>query len=61
MSSYDATDVVTEAIGAAVIRAGIVGVRTLPESDEQLALDIIGALEAAGYRIVRSTADGEQS
>jgi hypothetical protein len=60
MSSYDAVDVVTESIRGAVTRAGLLGVRTLPESDEQLALDIISALEGAGYRIVRREDEGNQ-
>ncbi len=52
MSSYNASNVIAEAIATAVVRAGTVALRTLPETDEQVALDIIDALEAAGYRIV---------
>ncbi|HEY1604190.1 MAG TPA: hypothetical protein VGF77_01170 [Allosphingosinicella sp.] len=54
MSSYDAVSVIEAAIAASVVPAGIARLRVLSDSDEQVALTIVDALETAGYRIVRA-------
>ena len=54
MSSYDATAVIASAIQS-VIRQPIGSPRMLLDTDEQVALTIIDALEAAGFEIVRRT------
>jgi len=52
MSSYDATPVIAAAISSKVAHP-ITSFRLLPLSDEELALDIIEAIESAGFKIVR--------
>lgn len=52
MSSYDATAVIAQAIRSAVAQP-LGSMRFLPQSDEEVALSIIDALERAGFRIVR--------
>ena len=52
MSSYEATAVIASAIQS-VIRQPIGAPRILLDSDEQVALTIIDALEAAGFEILR--------
>ena len=52
MSRQDVVAIIERTIREAVIKAGSFGVRTLPESNEQVALDVVDALEAAGYEIV---------
>jgi hypothetical protein len=54
----DAMGVIERAIAAAVVPGGLVRIRTLPLTDEQLALGILDALEAEGLRIVGAT-EGE--
>jgi len=51
MSSYDATGVIEAQLGAEAVLVGALRVR--PATDEQIALSIIDALEAAGFEIVR--------
>jgi hypothetical protein len=53
MSSYDATPVIAAAIKSAVAHP-LGSMRFLPDSDEDVALVVIDALEAAGFEIVRS-------
>ena len=52
MSSYDAAPVIAAAINSKVAHP-ITSFRILPLSDEELALDIIEALENAGFKIVK--------
>jgi len=51
MSSYDAVGIIEEQLNAEVIVPA--GLRLRPATDEQIALNIIDALEAAGFEIVR--------
>jgi len=51
MSSYDATGIIEEQLSSEVVVAS--GLRLRAATDEQLALNIIDALEAAGFEIVR--------
>jgi len=51
MSSYDATGVIEAQLDAEAVLVGALRVR--PATDEQIALSIIDALEAAGFEIVR--------
>jgi hypothetical protein len=53
MSSYDATAVIERAIRSAVAQP-LGSMRFIPQSDEEVALSIIEALESAGFEIVRS-------
>ena len=52
MSSYDAQSVIEEALRAEVVLTGGF-LRLRPHTDEQIALNLIEALEAAGFEIVR--------
>lgn len=45
--------IIQDAIAAEVVRAGLAGVRALPESDEAVALSILDALEQNGLEVVR--------
>mgnify|MGYP003575643010 CR=1 FL=1 len=54
MSSYDAKEVIASAIQS-VVRQPIGSPRMLLDTDEQVALTIIDALEAGGFGIVRGT------
>jgi hypothetical protein len=56
MSSYDATPVIAEAIQARV-RQPKASLRFLIETDEQVALSIIDALERGGFEIVRRNSE----
>jgi hypothetical protein len=46
--------VIQRVIAEAVVPAGAVRLRTLPISDEELALDILNALDEQGLAVVRS-------
>ena len=48
--------IITEAIAEQMARPGLIRMNVLPQSEEQLALDIIDALESAGFKIVLATA-----
>ena len=52
MSSYDAVEVIARAIGSEVAQP-TGSMRFLPQSDEDVALAVVDALESAGYEIVR--------
>ena len=52
MSSYDATAVIASAIKSEVAHP-LGSMRLLPQSEEEVALAIIDALESAGFQIVR--------
>jgi hypothetical protein len=58
MSSYDATAVIARAISTEVAHP-LGSLRFLPQSEEEVALAIIEALESAGFKIVRQ--DGQSS
>ncbi len=58
MSSYDATAVIGQAVKSAVAQP-LGSMRFLPQSDEEVALSIIDALETAGFKSVRR--DEQQS
>jgi hypothetical protein len=47
--------VITDAIAEQIARPGLVRMNVLPQSEEQLALDIIDALQGAGFTIVAAT------
>jgi len=57
MSSYEAVGVISETLRAEVVVAS--SLRLRPTPDEQLALHIIAALEAAGYEIRRKSKSAE--
>ncbi len=52
MSDYEeAARVIEEALAAEVVVAGVMRVR--PETDDMIALNILEALNAAGFEVVR--------
>lgn len=53
MSSYEAVSVIEEILRREVVVAGGT-LRLRPATDEQIALNIISALEAAGFAITRA-------
>jgi hypothetical protein len=52
LSSYDATSIIADAIKSEVAHP-LGSMRFLPQSDEEVALAIINALEDAGFKIVK--------
>jgi hypothetical protein len=58
MHDTEALGVIQRVIGDSVVSAGLARMRTLPLTDEQLALDIINALDEQGLRIVRVGGEG---
>ena len=58
MSSYDAVAVIESALTAEVVSVG--GLRLRPATDEQIALHIIDALEAAGFEIVAKRPEADR-
>jgi hypothetical protein len=48
--TQDAADVIENVLRSAVLPA--IGVRIRPMSDDELAMDILNALDAAGYKVV---------
>ncbi len=52
MSSYDAAPVIQRAIQSLVAQP-LGSMRFLPQSDEEVALSLIEALESAGFKIVK--------
>jgi len=59
MSSYDATPIIAAAVNAEVAHP-LGSMRLLPQTDEQVALAIIEALESAGFEIVRRSEQSSQ-
>jgi hypothetical protein len=55
LSSYDATSIIADAIKLEVAQP-LGSMRFLPQSDEEVALAIINALEDAGFKIVKRDA-----
>jgi len=53
MSSYEAVPIIEEALRNEIVVTGG-ALRLRPATDEQIALNIIAALEAAGFTIVSS-------
>lgn len=57
MSDYEeAASVIEKALAAEVVLAGAVRIR--PETDDVIALNILEALGAAGFEVVRRQTDG---
>jgi hypothetical protein len=57
MSDYEeAASVIERALAAEVVVAGVMRVR--PETDDVIALNVMEALSAAGFEVVRRQTDG---
>jgi hypothetical protein len=54
MDREEVIGIIREAVEASVRRAGAFGIPVLSESGEQVAIDVIDALEGAGFTIERS-------
>jgi hypothetical protein len=46
--------VIRQTVEASVTRAGVAGIPVLSESGEQVAIDVVDALENAGFTIART-------
>jgi hypothetical protein len=54
MDREEVISIIRDAVEASVRRAGTIGIPVLSESGEQVAIDVVDALESAGFTIGRS-------
>jgi hypothetical protein len=54
MDREEVIGIIRDAVEASVRRAGAIGIPVLSESGEQVAIEVVDALESAGFTIERS-------